>query len=160
MPGRLRQFRQASALPTGADFELASRYLDGPLLALFRGQHPRDIAHSAATARWLLERGETATDLIVAAFLHDVAKGQQRRADRVAWVLAGYAGMEKRLAAKNSRLAIRRAMARSADHSVAGARLLLEAGAAPAVAKLTRLHHAPPGTDRVLALLQQADAAN
>lgn len=160
MRGRLRQFRQASARPTGADFELAGGYLDGQLLVLFRGQHPRDIVHSAATARWLLDRGETAHHLIVAALLHDVAKGQQRRTDRVAWVLAGHAGLEKRLAASDSGLEFRRAMARSAEHSAAGAAILQEAGAPPAAVQLTRLHHTPPGTDRVLALLQQADAAN
>lgn len=160
MRARFRQFRQASVLPTRADFELASRYLEGPLLALFRGQHPRDIAHSAATARWLIERGEADNDLIVAGLLHDVAKGEQRRADRVAWVLAGYAGVGNRLADGDSRFEFRRAMARTAEHSAAGARLLLQAGATPAVAELIRLHHTPPGTDRVLALLQQADAAN
>ena len=151
MRGRLRQFRQASARPTGADFELAGGYLDGQLLVLFRGQHLRDIVHSAA---------ETAHDLIVAALLHDVAKGQQRCTDRVAWVLAGHAGLEKRLAASDSGLEFRRAMARSAEHSAAGAAILQEAGAPPAAVQLTRLHHTPPGTDRVLALLQQADAAN
>ena len=160
MRGRLRQFRQASALPTEADFGLASRYLESRLLTLFRSQHPRDIAHSAATARWLIERGQADNDLIVAGLLHDVAKGEQRRADRVAWVLAGYAGLERRLAGRGSRFEFRRAMARTAEHSAAGARILLQAGATPAVAELTRLHHAPPGTDRVLALLQQADAAN
>ncbi|MEP7217065.1 MAG: HD domain-containing protein [Anaerolineaceae bacterium] len=160
MRARFRQFLQASVLPTSADFELAGRYLDGELLTLFRGQHPRDVVHSAATARWLIERGQADNDLIVAALLHDVAKGVQRRADRVAWVLAGYVGVETALANGRSRFEFRRAMARTAEHSAAGSRLLLRTGAAPAVAELTRLHHTPPGTDRVLALLQQADAAN
>ena len=160
MRTRFRQYRQASVLPTSADFELASRYLTNELLALFRGQHPRDVVHSAATARWLIDHGQAENDLVVAGLLHDVAKGKQRRADRVAWVLADYLGMGTRLANGESRFEFRRATARTAEHSAAGARLLLHVGATPAVAELTRLHHTPPGTDRVLALLQQADAAN
>lgn len=160
MRQRLRQFLQAGATPTGADFELAGRFLHGQLMVLFRSQHPREIVHSAATARWLLDRGEAASDLIVAALLHDVAKGRQRRADRVAWVVAGRVHVAKQLASGDSRLELRRAMARSASHSETGARLLLESGASQTAAELTRLHHTPPGTDRVLALLQQADAAN
>lgn len=160
MRGRLRQFRQASILPTSADFELASRYLSGELFALFRAQHPRDVVHSAATASWLLECGHTDNDLIVAGLLHDVGKGQQRRVDRVAWVLASYVGLVNRVAGPISRFEMRRAMARTARHSDDGARILLQAGAPARVAELTRLHHTPPGTDRVLALLQQADAAN
>ena len=160
MRARLRQFRQATVPPSAADFELATGFLGGELLTVFRSQHPRDIVHSAATARWLIQRGETDRDLIVAALLHDVAKGHQRRADRAAWVLAKRAGLGERFAAADSRFAVRRAMARTADHSEAGAKLLLAAGASEAVIELTRLHHTPPGTDRVLALLQQADAAN
>ncbi|MEP6871289.1 MAG: HD domain-containing protein [Anaerolineaceae bacterium] len=160
MRTRFRQYRHASVLPTSADFELASRYLANELLALFRDQHPRDAVHSAATARWLIEHDQAENDLVVAGLLHDVAKGNQRRVDRVAWVLAAYVGMGSRLADAESRFELRRAMARTAEHSAAGARLLLQAGATPAVAELTRLHHTAPGTHRVLALLQQADAAN
>ncbi|MEO6399068.1 MAG: HD domain-containing protein [Tepidiformaceae bacterium] len=147
-------------MPTAADFALASRYLEDELLALFLGQHPRDVVHSAATARWLEERGVDSEDLLVAALLHDVAKETQRRKDRVAWVLAGKVGLARRLARSNSRFEMRRAMARTADHAESGARLLLAAGARAEVAELTRLHHRPPGGNRVLALLQQADAAN
>jgi hypothetical protein len=146
--------------PTEADFALAAQYLQGPLLALFMAQHPRDIRHAANTARWLLERRHTERDLVTAALVHDVAKGQQRRRDRVAWVVAEWARLGRRIGAPGSRLEMRRAMARLAKHSEEGALLVSEAGASARVTTLTRLHHAPSRGDRMLALLQQADAAN
>jgi len=51
-------------------------------------------------------------------------------------------------------------MDRTRLHSERGAALLLNAGASKRVAELTALHHGPPGGDRVLALLQEADAAS
>lgn len=116
--------------------------------------------HSAGTARWLLERGHDDRDLVVAALAHDIAKGHQRRVDRVAYVLASHAGLAPRLANADSPHALRRAVARSLAHASAGASILAAAGTSPRIVELTRLHHAPPAGDPVLALLQQADAAN
>ena len=160
MRDRFRQFRDATAEPAEADFALGDRFLRGQLVALFRGQHPRDIVHSARTAQWLLDRGHDDADLIAAALLHDVGKRHQRRGDRVAWVVAGWLGAGKLLAADGSRLEVRRAIARSAAHAELGARMMLAAGASERAVALTRLHHVPSRGDRMLALLQEADARN
>lgn len=157
---RLRQFLAAGATPGEDDLALARSWLDGQLLTLFFAQHPRDIVHSAGTARWLLDRGHDSRDVIEAALLHDIAKGEQRRADRIAYVLAGRAGLARKLAAPGSRRALRRAVARSVTHAGVGAAQLVVAGAGERVVELTRLHHAAAGGDPVVALLQQADAAN
>jgi len=157
---RARQFFEAGARPGAGDLELASRFLEGELLALFEAQHPRDVVHAAATARWLLARGHDDPELVCAALLHDVGKGQQRRADRVAHVLVSAMGLGTVAADAGARLEIRRALARSRAHAEAGAALLAKAGAAGRTVELTRLHHAPPGGDPVLALLQEADGAS
>jgi hypothetical protein len=160
VPERTRQFFEAGAKPGAGDVELASRYLTGELLALFEAQHPRDVVHAAATARWLLARGHDDQELICAALLHDVGKGEQRRGDRVAHVLVSALRLGRAAADPGSRLAVRRALARSRAHAEAGAALLAEAGAAGRTVELMRLHHAPPGADPVLALLQEADGAS
>jgi putative nucleotidyltransferase with HDIG domain len=157
---RIRQFRDAGKRPSEADFELAHEHLGATLFELFRGQHPRDIVHSAGAARWLLERGHTNPDLIAAALLHDVGKGHQRRMDRVAYVLASYVRVTKFVGSAESRFALRSAVFRSDSHGERGAEMLGRAGAHEAVVTLTRLHHMPQRADPVLALLQQADAAN
>lgn len=160
MRERLRQFREAGQVPDPADYEIARAHLPGPLFGLFAAQHPRDIVHSAGTARWLIERGYDDADLIIAALLHDIGKGEQRRSDRVAYVIAGHTGLARALGKSASRLELRRAIARSLEHSEAGALLMAEAGASERAVNLTRLHHAPSGQDPVLALLQQADAVS
>jgi putative nucleotidyltransferase with HDIG domain len=155
---RFRQFRESSRLPAARDYEVARRILAPPLFALFEAQHPRDIVHSARTADWLLVRGVQDIDLLAAALLHDIGKGEQRRRDRVAFVLAHRARADRLLAARRSRFEVRRALARSRSHSEEGARALERAGATPRVVELTRLHHALPKGDVMLALLQQADS--
>ncbi len=157
---RIRQFRDATRLPSEADYALARAHLAVPLFDLFAAQHPRDIVHSVNTARWLLARGQHDTNLITAALLHDVGKGPQRRADRVAYVLVESLRFTRIAADRSSRFETRRALARSASHSDTGAALLAAAGASERVINLTRLHHGPSHGDPVLALLQQADAAN
>ena len=162
---RFRQFREASNPPTEGDYALAEALLPGELRALFRSQHPRDIVHGAATARWLMARGEADPDLLTAALVHDIGKGHQRRRDRVAWVAAEALGLSRLGGAEGSRFELRRALARTAHHSESGAALLSRAGASEGVVRLTRLHHCrsrpgPSGGDPVLALLQQADAAS
>jgi hypothetical protein len=160
MRERLRQFREASSRPSEADYDLGRRHLTPELYELFAAQHPRDVVHSAGTTRWLLERGHNDADVITAALLHDVGKGEQRRSDRVAYVVARRMGVARTLGNGRSGLAMRRAIARSLEHSEASADRMARAGASERAVNLTRLHHAPPGQDPVLALLQQADAAN
>jgi putative nucleotidyltransferase with HDIG domain len=155
---RIRQFREATVEPTETDFGLARAWLEGDLLRLFEAQHPRDIVHTAATARWLLERGHDDRELVQAALLHDIGKGRQRRRDRVAYVVLSEVRLVRRVASEGSRFELRRAVARSLSHSTTGAEMLRRAGAPPRVVELTARHHGSPGGDPVLALLQQADA--
>ncbi len=157
---RIRQFREATIAPGDEDFALARAWLDGRLLELFEAQHPRDIVHAAATARWLLVRGHDDPELIQAALLHDIGKGHQRRVDRVVYVIADGLRVSGLLANPRSRFELRRAVARSRTHSASGAAMLREAGASERVIELTARHHEPPRGDGVLALLQQADAAS
>lgn len=156
---RLRQFAAAGQAPGAKEEALARKYLAPPFLALFLAQHPRDVFHAAATARWLLGRGHDDPLLIQAALLHDIGKGDQRRLDRVAHVAVTTLGVGQLAAHGGSRLRVRRALARSASHAETGAAMLLSAGADARVVELTRLHHdAAPAHDPVLALLKVADA--
>jgi HD domain len=157
---RFRQFRHAGGHPVEGDFALARQFLTQPLMELFEGQHPRDIVHSADTARWLLERGHDDPDLVAAGLLHDIGKGEQRRFDRTVYVLASHARVVRRLGATGSRFEVRRAVARTLTHSETGAFALEMAGASGRLIELTLRHHEAAGDDRVLALLQQADAAS
>ena len=160
MRDRVRQFFEAGIQPRDEDFALAREWLTTPLLELFSTQHPRDVVHAVRTARWLLERNHAEPGLIVAALLHDVGKGRQRRLDRVAWVLAESARLGSIAASEPSRLEVRRAMARSRSHAWTSAELMRAVGAAEEAVRLVRFHHRPPAGDPVLALLQQADAAS
>jgi hypothetical protein len=158
MRRRVRQFLEAGRRPTESDLAVARAHLDVELLALFLAQHPRDVVHAVTTARWLLARGHDDRDLVTAALVHDVGKGNQRRLDRVAYVLASGLRLHRVLAADRSRFELRRAIARSAGHPDRGATLLEAAGAPARVVELTRRHHAPAARDGMLVLLQQADS--
>ena len=157
---RVRQFTTAGAKPTDGDISFARDRLGAPLFDLFETQHPRDMVHGVNTARWLVARGYDNPDLLAAALLHDIGKGDQRRLDRVAYVVSEWLNIERVAGSHHSRLRVRRAMARSRDHSEAGAQMLREAGAGGVVIDLTLKHHSEAGGDAMLALLQAADAAN
>ncbi|MCZ2109811.1 MAG: HD domain-containing protein [Dehalococcoidia bacterium] len=160
MRQRVRQFCEAGQAPNEGDLGFARNHLSGNLFGLFSTQTPRDQLHAIRTARWLTSHGYSDPNLIVAALLHDVAKGKQRRIDRVAWVIACRVHAGDCLASERSHLDFRRALARSRNHAWASAEAMRAAGAPERAVELARLHHRPPGGDRVLALLQQADAAN
>ncbi len=160
MWARVRQFREAGIGPDLADLQLAKDHLSGPLLALFQAQEPRDIRHSARTAHWLMERGETDPELIQAALLHDIGKGDQRRVDRVVYVVAGWAKIVRLIASQKSRFTLRRAVARSLHHAHQGAAMLQAGGASDRVVELTSLHHVSIPRDAMLTRLSEADAAS
>lgn len=160
MRQRVRQFFEAGQRPTEDDIGFARDRLTGNLFGLFSTQTPRDQLHAIRTARWLFDRGHADPELLVAALLHDVAKGKQRRSDRVAWVVAGWAHLGGALADERSHVEMRRALARSKNHAWASAEAMQAAGASKRAVELVRLHHRAPGDDGVLALLQQADAAS
>lgn len=159
MRDRIRQWLTATDLPSKEDFAFAREVLDDNLYELFVRQHPRDVLHGVKTAWWLLDRGYDDYDLVTAALVHDMAKGAQRRRDRVAYVVASDIGIARWVADAHSPKEMRRAVARSLVHSERGAAMLERAGASEMVVELTRAHHSDPGDDPVLALLQQADAA-
>lgn len=160
IPHRVRQFLEAGTAPREEDLALARQWLPAPLLELFIAQHARDVVHAVSTASWLLDRGHRDPDLIVAALLHDIGKGRQRRADRTAWVLAEAARLGRFAGSSQSRLELRRAMARSRWHAAIGAERARAAGASAEVVRLILSHHRARPSDGVLALLQQADAAS
>ena len=160
MLGRVRQFREASLVPSAEDLALARECLAPALFGLFEAQRPRDQRHGAGTARWLLERGhDDVHDLLVAALLHDIGKGQQRTRDRVAHVVAGWFHVGGLIAAEGSAIAMRAAIARSRVHGERGAEVMAALRAPERAIELTRLHHRDPGANAMLALLQRADAA-
>lgn len=157
---RARQFFEAGRRPRPADFELGERWLPAHLQPFYRRQHPRDVVHAAATARWLLVRGHDEPELIAAALLHDIGKGEQRRLDRVAFVLARGLGIHRRLGSAGSRFGLRRAVWRSLRHPARGAEMLRVAGAGEGLVDLVRRHHSRPEGDGMLSLLEEADAAS
>jgi hypothetical protein len=157
---RMRQWLTATELPSKEDFAFANEVLEPHLYTLFVRQHPRDVLHGVKCAVWLLDRGYDDYDLITAALVHDIAKGAQRRRDRVAFVAASDLGVARWLAEPRSQYELRRAVSRTLLHSERGAAMLERAGASEGVIELTLRHHSDPGDDPVLALLQQADAAS
>lgn len=159
MRERIRQWATVADLPSKEDFAFAEEVLDERLFALFVRQHPRDVLHGVKCAWWLIDHGSRDLDLVTAALVHDIAKGEQRRRDRVAYVLASDLGVARWLGEQKSQYALRRAVWRSLTHSERGALMLERAGADEEVVQLTLLHHSDPGDDPVLALLQQADSA-
>ena len=156
---RTRQFFGHDVAPGPADEKLAGHYLEAPLLELFLGQESRDVVHAANTARWLLDRGHDDRELIRAALLHDIGKGEQRRRDRVAHVIAAATGIGGVVADPQSTIEMRRAVARSRLHAATGAEILQDYGVAPRLVELVKNHHSDPGRDAMLKLLQEADSA-
>tara|TARA_B110000263_G_C15244181_1_gene480882 strand:+ start:484 stop:969 length:486 start_codon:yes stop_codon:yes gene_type:complete len=157
---RIRQFREASLQPNAEDLELAQKLLDEPILSLFLSQNLRDQRHGARTAHWLISKGENNSELLIAALIHDIGKGHQRTRDRVVHVLTSWSKTGKLVEAKTSSFEMRQAIARSRNHSELGAQQLKQSGVSNRVIELTRLHHTPPETDTMLALLQCADSKN
>src|SRR5690348_7796749 len=108
---RVRQLRDVGRKPSADDYAFARAHLpNGPLWRLFEAQHPRDIVHAVATARWLAGRGHTDADLLAAALLHDIGKGSQRPVDRVAFVATSGFGAASRAASASSKFELRRAL--------------------------------------------------
>lgn len=157
---RIRQFKEASLQPSNQDLQLVQKLLDEPLLSLFLSQDLRDQRHGARTAHWLISKGEKNPDLLIAALVHDIGKGHQRTRDRVVHVLTSWSKTGKLVEAKTSSFEMRQAIARSRSHSELGAQQLEQSGVSNRVIELTRLHHTPPETDTMLALLQCADSKN
>jgi putative nucleotidyltransferase with HDIG domain len=154
---RSRQFRQAlreRRSPIADEF--VSEHLDGAGRALFCTMSRRDQAHSIATAARLSVEAPGDPELLQAALLHDVGKGQQTTMDRVAYVLLAAIdqGALKRLARDGG--GVRGALHRSLHHPALGAAMAAQIGCSQRVCQLIARHHRAPADDASLAL-QWAD---
>jgi len=161
---RARQFFRGfrTALAAGEIATLRALLTDEER-ALFLGMLPRDRRHSMDMVRWLRMHGRPRDEVLVAALLHDVGKGDLRVWDRIAFVLLGAADsrrgwtLRSRLSTEHGSR-FRNALWRLEHHARLGADRL--AASKPRVVWLTA-HHTDlePPADPDLALLMAADAA-
>jgi hypothetical protein len=128
---------------------------------LFWTMMVEDQRHSLDVFYTLQRRGCQDQDVLLAALLHDVGKGEVRLWQRVLYVLlrAGPSGLLRRLAQPNG-AGWRRAIASLNEHGRRGAALAQEAGASPAVVELIRNHQREDGSDRRAALLRTAEESS
>lgn len=156
---RVRQFREAlRARVEEDDRAVVTAHLTAPQQALFYRMTPRDQRHAALTCRRLMEEGHQDRDLLVAALLHDVGKGEIHLWHRVAYVLlsAGAPGLLRRLARPDAG-GWRGAMYRSLHHAETGAEQARAAGVSEEAARLIREHHRTATEDQRLLALIRAD---
>jgi exopolyphosphatase/pppGpp-phosphohydrolase len=170
---RVRQFYlalRADADPR--DLEQARSVLTPAQMALFTGMQSNERAHAMSVYRQLMVQGETSSDLLAAALLHDVGKSLSplRLWERVLIVLARavFPAQSRRwgnLPAAGLR-GWRRAFVVAEQHPAWGAALAAEASASPRLVALIRLHQELPSTDadpetrRLLSKLQAVDDNN
>jgi hypothetical protein len=167
---RSRQFR--NSLFSSRE-QLPNEDLPGHLtptqLSLFQQMQPAEQAHAYTIFKHLETSGQTDSDLLCAALLHDVGKILHPLSiyDRVLIVLGRrfFPGAARRWAAgKPSGLGLPFVVA--AHHAEWGAELATRAGANTRTAELIHHHHDTPvqnpdsHTQRLLAALQAADDEN
>jgi putative nucleotidyltransferase with HDIG domain len=128
---------------------------------LFWAMMLEDQRHSLDVFYTLQRRGCQDQDLLLAALLHDVGKGEVHLWHRVLFVLlrAGPSGLLRSLAQPNG-AGWRRALASINEHGRRGAALVQEAGAPPAVVELIRNHQREYLSDRRAALLRTAEESS
>ena len=159
---RLAQFTRALRAALSADdLDLVRTYLTEPQQRLFWQASPALQKHQVQVCRVLLERRETDSDLLLAALLHDVGKGEIALVERGLLVLGAALrpGLLERLV-RPGRWGWQRRLSGFIDHGAVGARLALAAGATPRAADLIARHHDAPGSDRLQACLRAADDAD
>lgn len=138
--------------------ELAS-WLTPRQLALFEAMHRADQRHGLDVVAHLRTAGHDDPELLVAALLHDCAKGPSvRLPHRVTWSLGERYG-EGVLRAVAWVPGFRDAFARLRHHADASARLALGAGCTERTAELIR-HQADPLDPDAGAALRLADEAS
>jgi putative nucleotidyltransferase with HDIG domain len=166
---RASQFLQALlAQPAAEDARLVADHLPPTLRPLHQDMSRAEQSHSLAVLRALLRQGQTDSDLLAAALLHDVGKTLTplRLFDRVLVVLAQRLAPEAaRACSTGAPRGWRRPFVVAARHADWGGDILEQAGASPRLVALVRQHHAshpPPKIeeDRLLAALQIADGSH
>jgi hypothetical protein len=179
---RARQFLLAwRATLTPRDVEQARSALTLAQMALFNRMQSSEQAHAVSVYRQLVEQGETSSDLLAAALLHDVGKclSPLRLWERVLIVLgrAVFPAQSKRwgsLPAEGENISLpgerlrgwKRAFVVAEQHPAWGASLAAEAGSSPQTVSLIRLHQEPVSiatdgeTKRLLIKLQAVDDRN
>jgi exopolyphosphatase/pppGpp-phosphohydrolase len=170
---RVRQF--SLALREAADprdLEQARLVLTPGQVALFSGMQSSEQAHAVSVYRQLVAQGETSSDLLAAALLHDVGKSLSplRLWERVLIVLArAFFPAQSRRWGNHSAEGLRgwrRAFVVAEQHPAWGAALAAEGGASPRLVALIRQHQEPasteadPETRRLLSKLQAVDDNN
>jgi hypothetical protein len=156
---RARQF--FGALRPSVDeqaWQEASALLGDGERRLFLSMTPRDRQHCLAVYRWLVDRGESDRELLVAALLHDAGKGRIALWHRVAFVVlqAGAPWLLRRVAAPGDGDGWRQALYRCLHHERLGAELARATGSSELVCALILTKTDDPR----LATLKAADEAS
>jgi putative nucleotidyltransferase with HDIG domain len=156
-----RFFRALRARVDPAERQVITDNLTQAQQRLFWGMMVEDQRHCLDVFYTLKRRGCEDPDLLLAALLHDIGKGDVRLWHRVLYVLlrAGPTGLTLRLAQPNG-AGWRRALASINEHGRRGAALAQEAGAPPAVVELIRNHQRKRLPDRRAALLRTAEESS
>jgi putative nucleotidyltransferase with HDIG domain len=145
----------APGLARPADDWAAAWLADGERAA-YLAMDPRDRDHGCRVARRLLALHPQAEAIGVrAALLHDV--GKSARPYRVWERVLVHLWTPAADAAERFPAAWQAAWRTHREHARIGAVRLRDAGADPRVVELVARHHDPPGDDRVLAWLAEAD---
>jgi hypothetical protein len=168
---RVQQFIQAVGAwfwPEEVEEAVLSRYLSPQGVDLFRTMPRYDQQHALRVYRTLQQQGHEESDLLAAAWLHDVGKTVPRRGGvrlwhRVAVVLmrAFRPGLLEQVV-QGEREGWRRPFYVQEHHAAIGAELALQAQCSAATVDLIRRHEDPPSPadDPLLAALRAADGVN